>query len=246
MGEFKPEVSVVVVPKAEDKPEMVSKLVERPNGTYTVQILAKKVNPKEVKDYSMKVNVADPFRSDKSRLVREFNVTGNGKFKGEPDVVVAVRESEYPDKHLVPVKINVSSERYPIGTEAPSGNFKPANLVDPPRKRVTDAGVFPQKPINERPNVLKKTGLPEEPVSKESAGISKGQESAATSEKVVVVKESVQRVSGEISDAMVIERIERMMRAEQRAKDLEDENRVLTRTIARLQAEVDRLKELSK
>lgn len=45
-----------------------------------------------------------------------------------------------------------------------------------------------------------------------------------------------------VSDAMVIERIERMMRAEQRTRDLEDENRVLTRTIARLQGEIDNLK----
>lgn len=47
-------------------------------------------------------------------------------------------------------------------------------------------------------------------------------------------------------DALVLARIERMMKAEQRARDLEEENRVLTKTIARLQAEVDRLKETAK
>lgn len=43
-------------------------------------------------------------------------------------------------------------------------------------------------------------------------------------------------------DAQVLARIERMMRSEQRCRDLEDENRVLTKTIARLQAEIDNLK----
>jgi hypothetical protein len=47
-------------------------------------------------------------------------------------------------------------------------------------------------------------------------------------------------------DAQVLDRIRRMMRAEQRARELEEENRVLTKTIARLQAEVDRLKETAK
>jgi hypothetical protein len=47
-------------------------------------------------------------------------------------------------------------------------------------------------------------------------------------------------------DAQVLARIERMMKAEQRSRDLEEENRVLTRTIARLQSEIDRFKEASK
>jgi hypothetical protein len=56
---------------------------------------------------------------------------------------------------------------------------------------------------------------------------------------------AVHRENG-ADDAQVLARIERMMRAEQRARDLEEENRVLTKTIARLQAEVDRLKESAK
>ena len=47
-------------------------------------------------------------------------------------------------------------------------------------------------------------------------------------------------------DAQVLARIERMIRAERRSRDLEEENRVLTRTIARLQSEIDRLKETAK
>jgi hypothetical protein len=53
-------------------------------------------------------------------------------------------------------------------------------------------------------------------------------------------------VENGVDDAQVLARIERMMRAEQRSRDLEEENRVLTRTIARLQAEIDRLKEAAK
>lgn len=52
--------------------------------------------------------------------------------------------------------------------------------------------------------------------------------------------------AAEVPDGKVLERIERMMRAEHRARELEEENRVLTKTIARLQAEVDRLKENAK
>lgn len=61
-----------------------------------------------------------------------------------------------------------------------------------------------------------------------------------------VVAEPEKPQAKNADDAQVLARIERMMKAEQRARDLEEENRVLTKTIARLQAEVDRLKETAK
>jgi hypothetical protein len=79
---------------------------------------------------------------------------------------------------------------------------------------------------------------PKPPPALEKPGV-KGAEAL---EEVIVVP-SKGASDRDVSDAKVIERIERMMKAEQRARDLEDENRVLTKTIARLQTENDRLKE---